>query len=89
MKYIRRRFKPHDGILISTMPHTMHVYDNEPLYDLIRESHWKINNEVVDWCNETFGEMLKSWAYYTGSKKKIIFYFTCKDHAMAFKLRWA
>ena len=86
MKYVRRRFKPHDDRIIAKMPHTLHIFGEE------REKlsfHWSIGSDVEDWCNNNIGEYLKEWAFGTSYKDKFVFFFTSKDKALAFKLRWS
>lgn len=87
MKYVRRRFKPHDDRLIAHMPHTLKMFDDDRYNVVAGATHW-VRADVNDWCVENLGDHLKEWAYGTGTNRCVIFYFTSKDKAMAFKLRW-
>lgn len=91
MKYVRRRFKPDDWRLIATMPHTMQVSNASGVFDFSTMCYIIPHSEVIEWCDEMFGKSFKpkTWAYGTHHRDKMIFYFTCKDHAMAFKLMWS
>lgn len=88
MKYVRRRFKPHDSRLIPLMPHTLKIFDDDRYKVVVGYTHM-VRADVNDWCVENLGDYLKEWAYGTGINRHVIFYFTSKDHAMAFKLMWS
>ena len=87
MKYVRRRFKKHDNRMISHMPHTIHITGND-INSFITFGRI-LNTDVENWCTDNIGEYLKSWAYGTGYKDKIVFFFYSKEAAVAFKLRWS
>ena len=87
MKYVRRRFKPHDDRLIARMPHTIQIFGEDRIkFSSLAEF---VNYQVCEWCNENIGELWKEWAIGTSYKNKVVFFFTSKDKAMAFKLRWS
>ncbi len=92
MIYKRARPKKHQmNMVISQFVHRLYLTVDESLkLDVIY--HYDIC-EAVQWCNETYGKMLKDWAYGTsahnGKKYPMIFYFKSKTDAMAFKLRWS
>lgn len=87
MKYVRRRFKPHDDRMIAHMPHTLQIFgDNRA--DVVVGPLEGVKHDVNEWCNENIGDYHREWAYQVGWKNKVVFYFTSKDYAMAFKLRW-
>ena len=86
MKYVRRKFKPHDDRMIAHMPHTLQIFGEERKNITYLLS---IGSEVEEWCKENIGEYLKEWSFGTSYKDKIVFFFTSKDKAFAFKLRWS
>ena len=88
MKYVRRKFKPHVSRVISRMPHTLQIFGTDR-YLFVDAPVDKPKHDIVEWCNENLGEFLREWAIDTSHQDRIVFYFTSKDYAMAFKLRWA
>ena len=86
MRYVRRRFKPHSGLIIAKLPHTIQIFNEDrlPLLGLFNV----ISPEVNKWCNENIGEYQKFW-HWGMTNSKLTFYFYSKDAAVAFKLRWS
>lgn len=90
MKYVRGRFKPNDTRLITHFPHQMHLTEtsDQKLITCDR-ARWKnLTPEVIEWCNETYGQSFREWAYYTGGKILKV-YFKTKEDALAFKIMWS
>lgn len=88
MKYIRRQFKSHDGLEVLRMPHTLRLTEASELDGILGWMRVGIGSDTKQWCNDNLGDYQKEWTWRIHNSK-VVFYFTSKDKAMAFKLRWA
>lgn len=99
------RMKFYQGRKLRSQPHNLNyvLYIDMYDYDVWRVFRGKMN-EIVDWCNETYGKILDEDKYFgTGYPEKYLTYnwrllygtryayfmFKTKEDALKFKLVWA